>query len=249
MSPRNDGCALVTGASRGIGAVIARELAAAGWTVGVNCRREVEGAAAVVRAIEAAGGRALAVPGDVSDSATAEGLFTALERDAGPVKVLVNNAGIREDALAPTLEDDAWERVVGTNLTAAFRLTRRALPQMMRLRFGRIVNIASIAAHKAAPGQANYAAAKTGLIGMTRTIAAEVARRGVTVNAVSPGLVETEMTADVDPRLCARIPLGRFGKPAEIAACVGFLASDDASYLNGAVLVADGGYTASLEYR
>jgi 3-oxoacyl-[acyl-carrier protein] reductase len=201
----------------------------------------------VAGAIEEGGGRAAALPADVSDPEAAEALFRQVEERFGPVKVLVNNAGIREDGLAPTITDEAWDRVVATNLTAAFRLVRLALPKMMRGRFGRVISIASIAGHKAAPGQANYAAAKTGLIGMTRTVASEVARRGVTVNVVSPGLVETEMTADVDPRLGARIPLGRFGQPAEIAACVGFLASDDAGYVNGVALVADGGYTAALD--
>ena len=193
MNGRPDGSALVTGASRGIGAAIAKALAREGWPVGVNYRSDSEAADAVVEEITSAGGRAKALQGDVSDPDTADALFTALEEEFGPVLVLVNNAGITADGLAPMIDDDDWNRVIDTNLSAAFRLTRRALRPMLRNRYGRVVNIASIVgAVRGNAGQANYAASKAGLVAMTRTVAAEVARRGVTVNAVAPGLIETE---------------------------------------------------------
>ena len=248
MAPPREGSALVTGASRGIGAAIARALAADGWPVGVNCRSGTEAADGVVAAVEAAGGTALRVEGDVTDPTAADAVFAALEERFGPVLVLVNNAGVRADGLAPTIDDDMWGRVLDTNLSAAFRLTRRALTGMMRARFGRVVNVASVAGRHASPGQANYAAAKAGLIGMTKTVAAEVARRNVTVNAVCPGLVETDMIGDVPEALLARIPAGRPGTAQEIAACTRFLASDAAAYVTGATLVADGGLTALLDH-
>ena len=159
--------------------------------------------------------------------------------------VLVNNAGVRADGLAVQLDDDDWDRVIDTNLTAAFRLTRRAVRPMMRARFGRVVNVASVVGPRANAGQANYAAAKAGLIGMTKTVAAEVARRGVTVNAVAPGFIETDMTADLpDERRSTHVPARRAGKPEEVAAGVRFLASDDAGYVTGTTLFVDGGMTA-----
>ncbi len=247
MGDLNDtpaGCALVTGASRGIGAAIARGLAEDGWAVGVNYRKDSEGAERVVEGIESAGGSALAIQADVSDTAAADELFTALEERFGPVLVLVNNAGMRADGLAPQLKDDAWDRVLETNLSAAFRTTRRALRPMMRERFGRVVNIASIVGQRANPGQANYAASKAGLIAFTSTVAAEVARRSVTVNAVAPGLVETELTEGIGDELLKAIPARRAGTPEEVAACVRFLASQEASYVNGTTLTVDGGMTA-----
>jgi 3-oxoacyl-[acyl-carrier protein] reductase len=216
--------------------------------VGVNCRTGTAAADRVVAGVEAAGGSALRVAGDVTDPGTTESIFAALEERFGPVLVLVNNAGVRSDGLAPTIDDDMWRRVLDTNLTAAFRLTRRALTGMMRARFGRVVNIASVSGRHAAPGQANYAAAKAGMIAMTKTVAAEVARRNITVNAVCPGLVETEMIEDVPEALLAHIPAGRPGTADEIAACTRFLASDGAAYVNGATLVADGGLTALLDH-
>lgn len=241
---RPAGCALVTGASRGIGAAIARGLAEDGWAVGVNYRSDSDGAEEVVGQLEEAGGQALALQADVSDADAADALFPPLEERFGPVLVLVNNAGLRVDGLAPQMEDEAWDKVLETNLTAAFRLTRRALRGMMKARFGRIVNISSIVGQRANPGQANYAASKAGLIAFTSTVAAEVARRSVTVNAVAPGLVDTELTEGIGDDLLRAIPARRAGTPEEIAACVRFLASDAASYVNGTTLTVDGGMTA-----
>jgi len=241
---RPAGCALVTGASRGIGAAIARGLAEDGWAVGVNYRSDSDGAEAVVGQLEEGGGQALALQADVSDPGAADALFPPLEERFGPVLVLVNNAGMRVDGLAPQMEDEAWDKVLETNLTAPFRITRRALKGMMKARFGRIVNIASIVGQRANPGQANYAASKAGLIAFTSTVAAEVARRSVTVNSVAPGLVDTELTEGIGDELLRAIPARRAGTPEEIAACVRFLASEAASYVNGTTLTVDGGMTA-----
>ena len=240
-----EGCALVTGASRGIGAAIAVALARDGWPVGVNYRTDRERASKVVDSIEAEGGRAVAIVADVRDPNAPDALFDALESafDA-PVLALVNNAGISRDDLTPTLGDEEWSSVIDTNLTAAFRLTRRALKPMLRARTGRIVNISSVVGLRANPGQANYAAAKAGLVALTRTVAVEVARRGITVNAVAPGWIETDMTAEVSKDLLAAVPARRAGTPEEVAACVRFLASKDASYVTGAVLTVDGGLAA-----
>jgi 3-oxoacyl-[acyl-carrier protein] reductase len=241
-----EGCALVTGASRGIGAAIAKALAAEGWPVGVNYRSDEEGAGTVQAEIEAAGGQALAVQGDVADPDAVDQMFAELEQRFGPVLVLVNNAGVRADGLSMQLDDDEWEHVLATNLSGAFRTTRRALKGMMRARHGRVINIASVVGGvRGNAGQANYAASKAGLVGFTRTVAAEVARRGVTVNAVAPGLVETELTEGIDQqRLIDAVPARRAGTPEEIAACVRFLASDDAAYVTGTTLTVDGGLTA-----
>jgi 3-oxoacyl-[acyl-carrier protein] reductase len=243
--PDRQGCALVTGASRGIGAAIARALAADGWPVGVNYRVDRDRADTVVEEIERDGGRAVALVGDVCDPAVPDALFSALEEHFGaPVLILVNNAGITRDDLTPSLGDDEWAAVIDTNLTAAFRLTRRALKPMLRARSGRIVNISSVVGLRANPGQSNYAAAKAGLIALTKTSAVEVARRGITVNAVAPGWIDTEMMTDVSTDLLEAVPAKRAGTPAEVAACVRFLASAEASYVTGAVLSVDGGLAA-----
>jgi 3-oxoacyl-[acyl-carrier protein] reductase len=212
--------------------------------VGVNYRSDADGAERVAAEVEAAGGSALPVAGDVSDSAAAGPLFDALEQRFGPVLVLVNNAGVRADGLSPQLSDDDWQRVIDTNLSAAFFTTRRALGPMLRARFGRIVNVASVVGPRANAGQSNYAASKAGLIGFTKTVAAEVARRGVTVNAVAPGFVKTDLTADVPPEVLSAVPARRPGTPEEVAACVRFLAGEQASYVTGTTLTVDGGMSA-----
>ena len=185
------------------------------------------------------------IQGDVSHPEAIDGIFEKLEERFGTVLVLVNNAGVRADGLSPQLSDEQWAHVIDTNLSAAFRMTRRALRAMLRERFGRVVNIASIVGPNANAGQANYAASKAGLIGFTKTAAVEVARRGVTVNAVAPGFVETALTEDViGEEVLEAIPARRAGTPEEVAACVRFLASDAASYVTGTTLTVDGGMSA-----
>ena len=171
--------------------------------------------------------------------------MSAVEERFGPLLVLVNNAGVTADGLVPQIGDEEWARVIDTNLSGPFRVTRRALRPMLRARFGRIVNVASIVGPRANPGQANYAASKAGLIGFTKTVAAEVARRGVTVNAVAPGFIDTDMTHGLDlEALVARVPARRVGTPEEVAACVRFLVSEEAAYVTGSTLTVDGGLTA-----
>ena len=239
-----EGCALVTGASRGLGAAIARELARAGWPVALNFNTRADAAEGVAEEIRSDGGEAVLAQGDVSDPGCIDPLFGELEERYGRVLVLVNNAGVRADSLSPQISDEDWARVLDTNLSGAFRATRRALRPMIRARFGRIVNVASVIGQRANPGQANYAAAKAGLVALTKTVAVEVARRGVTVNAVAPGLIDTDMTAGISDELGAAIPARRAGRPEEVAACVGFLASEAATYVTGALLTVDGGLSA-----
>jgi 3-oxoacyl-[acyl-carrier protein] reductase len=237
--------ALVTGASRGIGAAIARSLARDGWRVGVNYRSDRDGAESVVADIEGEGGQAVALAADVAEVGAANELFSALESHFdGPVLALVNNAGINRDNITASLDDEDWDAVLETDLTAAFRLTRRALRTMLRARTGRIVNISSVVGLRANAGQPNYAAAKAGLIALTKTSAVEVARRGVTINAVAPGLIDTEFIAEVSKDVIDAIPARRTGTPEEVAACVRFLTSEEASYVTGAVLTVDGGLAA-----
>jgi 3-oxoacyl-[acyl-carrier protein] reductase len=250
-APQTVGSALVTGGSRGIGAATAKALAADGWSVGINYSRDRDGAEAVAGSIEDAGGTAVALGADVADATAAKEMLARVSEELGPVLVLVNNAGMTADNLSMKLSDEDWSRVLDVNLTGAFRLTRAVVGPMMRRRFGRVVNVSSVSGLRANPGQANYSASKAGLIGFTRTVAAEVARRGVTVNAVAPGLIETELTRDVTSNgdsngggLLDHIPARRTGSPEEVAACIRFLASDQASYVTGAVLPVDGGMSA-----
>jgi 3-oxoacyl-[acyl-carrier protein] reductase len=243
MAMLPEGCALVTGSSRGIGAATALALAGEGWPVRVNYREDEAGACEVAERIEADGGSATVVRGDVSDPGELAALLEPGQD--GPVLVLVNNAGLRLDGLSPQIEDEQWQRVIDVNLSAAFRATRQALPQMLRARFGRIVNVASIVGPRANAGQANYAASKAGVIGFTKTVAVEVARRGITVNAVAPGLVETDLTEGIlDGEMAKAIPARRIGRPEEVAACIRFLASTEAAYVTGTTLTVDGGLSA-----
>jgi 3-oxoacyl-[acyl-carrier protein] reductase len=243
VSRPENATALVTGASKGIGAAIAKALAQDGWNVAVNYRSDEDGAKATVQAIEEAGGTAKAFQSDVSNG-TPDELFKQVENELGPVIALVNNAGVNADGLAIQMDDDQWDKVIATNLTAAFRLTRQAMRPMIKARHGRIINIASVVGPRANAGQSNYAAAKAGLIGMTKTVAAEVARRGVTVNAVAPGFIETDMTKDIPEAVIDAIPARRTGKPEDVAAAVRFLASEDAGYVTGTTLFVDGGMSA-----
>jgi len=239
-----EGCALVTGAARGIGAATARALSAQGWPVAVNYRQDRESAERLVAELEQQVGQAVACQADVGDAAAVGELFHSLQQDFGPVLVLVNNAGMRADGLAPQLDEQEWSQVIDTNLSGAYRTTKLALGPMLRARFGRIVNVASVVGPRANAGQANYAASKAGLIGFTKTVAVEVARRGVTVNAVAPGLIETKLTEGISNGLAERVPARRSGTPEEVAACIGFLASEQAAYVTGATLTVDGGLSA-----
>lgn len=233
--------ALVTGASGGIGASIARALAGQGARVALSGTRRpaLEALAAEL------GETAVVCPADLADPAAAEALVGAAEAASGPLDILVNNAGLTRDGLALRMKDADWQTVLDVDLTAPFRLVRAALKGMLRRRAGRIIGIGSIVGATGNPGQANYAAAKAGLAGMTRALAQEVGSRGVTVNLVAPGFVQTAMT-DVLPeeqkaRLAERIPLGRLGAPADIAAAVVYLASDEAGWVTGATLHVNGG--------
>jgi 3-oxoacyl-[acyl-carrier protein] reductase len=221
---KEDGIAVVTGGTRGIGAAIAGRLRADGWTVATLGR---------------SGGD---VTADVADAASVQAAFESVrERFGKPVLVLVNNAGVTADGLSIRMPDEDWTRVIDTNLNGAFNCTKRGLEDMLRARWGRIVNISSVVAERANPGQANYVASKAGLLGYTRVVAREMGKRNITCNAVTPGVIETDMTAQLNGDLAGAVPAGRVGKPEEVAAAVSFLVSDDASYINGATLAVDGG--------
>jgi 3-oxoacyl-[acyl-carrier protein] reductase len=240
--------ALVTGGSGGIGRACAEALADAGMAVAVGYRSDEVGAKEAVTAIEAAGGRAEAIRIDVAEDAEVEEAFDRVEGSLAQIGVLVNAAGISIDGLAVRYATEDWQRTLDTNLSGAFRCARRAIRPMLRARWGRIVNVSSAVALRGNPGQAAYAASKAGIVGMTRSLARELGGRGITVNAVCPGVIDTEMTAELPEaareRLIAETPAGRAGLPAEIASVVRFLASEEASYVNGAVVAVDGGLTA-----
>jgi 3-oxoacyl-[acyl-carrier protein] reductase len=217
---------VVTGGTRGIGAAVVERLRADGWDTVALART---------------GGD---VQADVADPAAVDAAFDEIESAHGPVLVLVNNAGQRRDGLAIRMSPEDWKAVLATNLDGAFYCTRRALGSMLKARWGRIVNVSSVAAVIANPGQANYAASKAGLLALTGTVAREMARKGITCNAVTPGVVETDMTTDVVDDLLGLIPAGRAGQPEDVAAAIAFLCSEEASYVNGATLAVDGALAA-----
>lgn len=235
--------AIVTGASRGIGKAIALSLAAAGCKVVVNYARSPDAAAAVVSDIEAAGGEAMAVRGDVSKAEDVTALFKAVTDAYGTVDVLVNNAGITRDTLLMRMKQTQWQEVIDLNLTGVFLCTQAAAKLMIKARSGRIVNISSVVGQIGNPGQVNYAAAKGGVIGLTMATAKEVASRGVTVNAVAPGFIASDMTAELPlDKIKAMIPMGRLGEASEVAGMVTFLATHPAAaYVTGHTFNVDGG--------
>jgi 3-oxoacyl-[acyl-carrier protein] reductase len=236
--------ALVTGATRGIGAAIARALGAMGATV-VGTSTSEAGAQAIAAALEASSIAGQGLRLDVTDAAASDAALAAIEARHGAVSVLVNNAGVTRDGLLLRMKDEDWDAVMDTNVRAAFRLSRALLRGMMKRRFGRIVQIGSVVGSSGNPGQANYAASKAALSGFTRALALEVASRGITVNCVAPGFVDTDMTRSLAPAqrdaLLARVPAGRLGTPEDVADAVAFLASPRAGYITGITLHINGG--------
>lgn len=245
MAPLEGKVALVTGASRGIGRAIAVRLARDGASVAVNYRSDAEGAAKTLAAVTEKGGRGMVVQGDVSSGAAVSALVGAACGELGGIHILVNNAGISVDHLTVRLSEDEWDRVLDTDLKGAFLTTKEVLRPMMRQRWGRIINIASVVACTGNAGQASYAAAKAGLLGLTKSVAREVATRGITANVVAPGMVDTEMTRalsqEIREWMLGQVPMGRPGTAEDVAGAVAFLVSDDAAYMTGQVLKVDGG--------
>ena len=237
--------ALVTGASRGIGRQIAKTLAAKGAFVIVNYNGSAAKAEEVVKEIQAAGGNAQAVPCNVSDFESCKEMLDAVVKEHGRLDILVNNAGITRDNLLMKMSEEDFDAVIQTNLKGVFNCTRHIARQMLKQKSGRIINISSVSGVLGNAGQANYAASKAGVIGLTKTAAREVASRGITVNAVAPGFIETDMTEVLPEKIkeasAAQIPLGKFGKAEDVANAVAFLASEDAGYITGQVLHVDGG--------
>ena len=244
-----DKVAVVTGGSRGIGRAIALRLAEGGASVVVNYHSNQDAADKVVQRIEALGSKAVAVQADVSQTAEAQTLLDTAKNQFGRIDILVNNAGTTRDTLLVRMSEEDWDIVLDTSLKGAFNCIRAVGRQMMRQRYGRIVNITSVAGIGGNAGQANYASAKAGLIGLTKTVAKELGGRGITCNAVAPGLVPTDLTASLPENLVQlaieRTPLGRIGTPEDMAAAVAFLASDQASFITGQILAVDGGLAIS----
>lgn len=236
--------ALVTGASRGLGRAIALELGARGAAV-VGTATTEAGAAEIQKAFDEAGVAGWGTAANVTDAAACEALVAAIEKRYGAVTVLVNNAGITRDNLAMRMKDEEWDAVIDTNLKAVFRLSKLVMRGMMKARFGRVINITSVVGEAGNPGQANYAAAKAGVAGMSRALAQELGSRNITVNCVAPGFIDTDMTRALPDAqreaLLARIPLARLGQPEEIAATVAFLASAQAGYITGSTINVNGG--------
>ncbi|QDZ41224.1 3-oxoacyl-[acyl-carrier-protein] reductase [Euhalothece natronophila Z-M001] len=243
----SDQVALVTGASRGIGSAIALALAEAGAKVVVNYARSSEAAEGIVKKIKDQGGEAVAIQGDVSDAEQVQNLVKEARSQWGSIDVLVNNAGITRDTLLLRMKLEDWQAVINLNLTGVFLCTQAVSKIMLKQRQGRIINIASVAGQMGNPGQANYSAAKAGVIGFTKTMAKELASRNVTVNAVAPGFIATEMTEELDAEdILKYIPLARYGQPEEVAGMVRFLAGDPAAaYITGQVFNVDGGMVMS----
>ena len=241
----SDKIAIVTGGSRGIGAAIAKKLASQGMTVIINYCGSEDRALAVKSEIEAAGGQAEAWRCDVSDCGQCEAFVKAVVEKYGRIDVLVNNAGITRDGLMMRMSDEDFSRVIDTNLKGTFYMMRFASRHMLKAKKGRIINMASVVGLMGNAGQVNYAASKAGVIGATKSAAKELASRGITVNAVAPGFIDTEMTGGlsekVQEQILTQIPLGTFGKPEDIANCAAFLASDEAAYITGQVIQVDGG--------
>lgn len=236
--------ALVTGASRGIGAAIAQELGALGAAV-IGTATSANGAAAITSSLAAAGIKGEGMALDVNDAVQIEATLKAISEKYGDVSILINNAGITKDTLLMRMKDEDWDAVISTNLTSVYRMSQAVLRPMMKARTGRIISISSVVGHMGNAGQTNYAAAKAGMTGFTKSLAAEVGSRGITVNCVAPGFIETDMTAelpeDITNKMLARIPVGRLGSVKEIAATVAFLASPNAAYITGETIHVNGG--------